>query len=357
MTTKVLFISLLLMGMFVQGQAIRPIEDFKATGAVQKTVMEKLNSDLDAIPDDNPVSNELNHQVDDLRQTLNLDELDRMNTMQEALRQENLEDRIRGHKDLELAMAEQNVDLHMGKILTDINGNRVRVEEYILRPADNQVQFLNLSMRDNRLDYVDYNAYFNTTVPANRLGLWRKDFGRVAPDVYLTKESTITSNLTDSVKHTNLYFEPTWVTATQSYVLPLKENTLHVNNILKYGINRPSYDVDLQEMTDAVGIKNYHFEFIDKNLLAIRETFTFNDDTFLTSERYTIGEEGGIRQLRWNNLQEWIYWIENFDELVFNSYKEIIITASEFDDRTIDVLSQFIHLVNVFDQDGDGINR
>ncbi len=331
--------------------AIRPIEDLRAPGQIANQVIEKHISDISAASQESsPTVRE--REVEEIRELLRLDELNRQNTMAAALRQEKLEDMAVGHEDLVLAMEEKNVDLHLGKVLTDMHGNRVRMEEYVLRPAADQVQFLNLSMRENRLDYIDYRAYFNDILPQKTRGLWRKEFGATEPDIYLVRETVRHSNMTDAVDFGIKYFEPNWVMQTQEWVLPTQETTLHVNDIFKYGVNRPTPYENFVDMEDAVGVKLYEPEFIDNNVLAHRIKITFNDDTFVQLDKYLISEEGEVRSLKdWRDL---VYWIEHFDELVFRTYKEQIITATEFNGRTIDTVSQFQHLVNIFVDDDRG---
>ncbi len=356
------WMSLIVLILTVSAGAVRPIEDFRAPSQVGGKVAEQLKVLDDASTvqgtdqPTNPDEQERAAEVEQIRELLRLDELDRQNTMREALRQENLEDRVQGHEDLELAMAEKNADVHLGKVLTDMHGNRVRMEEYVLRPADNQVQFLNLSLRDNRVDYIDYNAYFNTTVPENPHGLWRKEFGRVRPDVYLTSESILFSNFQDSVNVAIGYFEPTWVAEMQKYYLPARESALQVNGSLKLGYERPTPDVDFTEKPDAVGLKPgaSSFAFSDRNVLAYQLRLVFNDDTFLQLDKYLIDENGNVLVLRWDDFNDWYYWLTHLEELVFNSYKETIWTATEFEGRTIDTVSQFLRLVDALADDDRG---
>src|SRR6185312_3826709 len=52
-----------------------------------------------------------------------------------------------------------------GKALIDVNGNRVRVEEYIIRPTPNDFKLVVLNGRADRFDYFFYHGTFNTTLP------------------------------------------------------------------------------------------------------------------------------------------------------------------------------------------------
>src|SRR5207244_123264 len=62
-----------------------------------------------------------------------------------------------------------------GKSLIDVNGNRVRLEEYILRkPKDvaesereKAFKFVVLDQRQSRFDYFTYKGIFNKALPAD----------------------------------------------------------------------------------------------------------------------------------------------------------------------------------------------
>lgn len=52
-----------------------------------------------------------------------------------------------------------------GKALIDVNGNRVRVEQYIIRPNPNDFKLVVLNSRSDRFDYFFYHGTFNATLP------------------------------------------------------------------------------------------------------------------------------------------------------------------------------------------------
>jgi len=103
------------------------------------------------------------------------------------------------------AVEARNADYREGKSLIDVNGKRVRIEEYIVRPAANQFKLVALNERDNRLDYFFYKGTFNQNLPAD-LSLALKDlsgkFGTTAPTYYLTAYEMGQSNTQDSVHDT-----------------------------------------------------------------------------------------------------------------------------------------------------------
>jgi hypothetical protein len=335
----------------VPSWAVRPIEDLRTSSEVEASVVKKVTDYTTSTP-----GGEIREaEVARIQELLNLDELNQENTMREALRAEGMEERVRGHEDLELAMGEKNVDLHLGKVLTDMNGNRVRMEEYVMRPEANQVQFLNLTIRDNRLDYANYHAYFNDVVPKNTHGIWEKRFESTIPDIYLTKESIEYSNMQDSVYYVVEYHAPGLIEQSfgdhysyEGFGLAEAYAGLEINGTRKaYHENDNPHSTDY-EWHGFTAVEN---SVIDNNLLATRVKYTFDDGTWFQIDDYLIGEDGGLRQLRTDNwetfLSDYLTLLEDITALAFNTYKERVFTATEFEGRNIDVVSQFLHLVDV----------
>jgi hypothetical protein len=90
-----------------------------------------------------------------------------------------------------------------GKSLVDVHGNRVRLEEYIVRPQPNQFKLVALDQRGKeQLDYFFFIGTFNQALPTD-LSLALKDMngklGATAPDYYLTSYERGQSNTQDSV--------------------------------------------------------------------------------------------------------------------------------------------------------------
>jgi hypothetical protein len=107
---------------------------------------------------------------------------------------------------LSAAAYEQRLaDYQEGKSLIDVEGKRVRLEEYIVRPQANQFKFVVLNERDNRLDYFFYKGTFNKDLPTD-LAVALRDlsgkYGTTAPEYYLTAYEMAQSNTQDSVHDT-----------------------------------------------------------------------------------------------------------------------------------------------------------
>jgi len=91
-----------------------------------------------------------------------------------------------------------------GKVMTDVNGNRVRIEEYILRPTPTSFKFVVLNERPDRFDYFFRTGQFNTTLPDDLATALRQLPGCIgaACTWYLTGYQTAWSNTTDVVLET-----------------------------------------------------------------------------------------------------------------------------------------------------------
>lgn len=98
-----------------------------------------------------------------------------------------------------------------GKALIDVNGNRVRLQEYILRKPkdvteadrDKAFKFVVLNSREGRLDYFTYKGIFNKTLPDDLSIALKNASGKVfgdEPEFYLRSYEMAQSNITDAVK-------------------------------------------------------------------------------------------------------------------------------------------------------------
>lgn len=63
------------------------------------------------------------------------------------------------------AIEAKNAVYQQGKAIIDVNGNRVRIEEYIVRPQPDQFKLVVLNERSDRFDYFYYRGTFNAALP------------------------------------------------------------------------------------------------------------------------------------------------------------------------------------------------
>lgn len=99
------------------------------------------------------------------------------------------------------AIEARRAEYQEGKTLIDAFGQRVRLEEYVVRPAADQFKLVALSERANRFDYFYYQARFNQNLPADLTEATRYLSGKTgtAPAFFVTEFETGRSNTRDTV--------------------------------------------------------------------------------------------------------------------------------------------------------------
>lgn len=99
-------------------------------------------------------------------------------------------------------MEMQTAEYQNNKVAIDAFGYRVRMEEYVVRPADNQFKYVVLNTRDNRFDFGKLLFTFNQALPKD-LSIATENMiyaeGQTAPEWYLTGLNSIMSNTKDKV--------------------------------------------------------------------------------------------------------------------------------------------------------------
>lgn len=92
-------------------------------------------------------------------------------------------------------------EYQQGKSLIDVFGNRVRLEQYIMRPAEDKFKLVVLNERQDRFDYFYYLGTFNKTLPNDlSVALTQMSGGLTQPEYYLAAYETGRSNLTDVIQ-------------------------------------------------------------------------------------------------------------------------------------------------------------
>lgn len=104
------------------------------------------------------------------------------------------------------AIEARTAEYQEGKTLIDVFGKRVRLEEYVVRPAADQFKLVALSERADRLDYFYYQARFNQNLPEDLTQATRHLAGKTgaAPDYFVTEFETGRSNTRDAVVETGI---------------------------------------------------------------------------------------------------------------------------------------------------------
>ncbi len=104
------------------------------------------------------------------------------------------------------AVEARRAEYQEGKTLIDAFGVRVRLEEYVVRPAADQFKLVALSERADRFDYFYYQARFNQDLPADLTAATRHLTGKsgAAPEYFVTEFETGRSNTRDTVIETGI---------------------------------------------------------------------------------------------------------------------------------------------------------
>jgi hypothetical protein len=138
--------------------------------------------------------------------------------LKNKLRKELYNEKSHAYRDLKFINEEMKADVHLGKTMTDVHGNRIRMEEFIYRPAANQVNLLSLTLREGRLDYLKgenifVNAIDDDIAWSEWKRMWQKEWYYVAPRNYLKEQRIVLSNVNDWVFTGVLYAPTLWSNA------------------------------------------------------------------------------------------------------------------------------------------------
>lgn len=106
-------------------------------------------------------------------------------------------------EEVQAAAAEESKlsEFQEGKAMIDVHGNRVRIEEYIVRPAANEFKLVVLNERATRFDYFFYHGTFNQALPTDMSVALRQIGGCIgaACEYNLTAYRTGRSNTIDNM--------------------------------------------------------------------------------------------------------------------------------------------------------------
>lgn len=269
-------------------------------------------------------------------------------------------------RDAVMAAAAEEMKLaeyQQGKTLIDVNGNRVRLQQYILRPRDDQFKLVVLNDRDSRFDYFFYQGTFNKTLPEDlSLALKTMNGGPVLPEWYMTSYATGRSNTVDTIAEL----------ASGGHPVDVNNNAVSSDNVSAYfdaDLNRyvnvsgssyykvlyDNYSIafnnkvltswsgsNIQSMNDATfsyigGNAGYTIvsDFPDSTLIHHRIREAWGDGTTVTWDNYIIDNEGNVAKV--SDFDNAIAG-NAFREKLLNFNYEQVITSSLFGDRSIDLV-------------------
>jgi hypothetical protein len=242
----------------------------------------------------------------------------------------------------------KSAEYQLGKSIIDAYGKRVRMEEYIVRPQENQFKYVVLNTREDRFDFGKMLFTFNDKLPTNLQEATKNMFyyeGTTKPKLYLTGVDSIISNTIDQVNEIatggdmvpNDTLNPTswnvFFNKYEFYVNKTKRWSFVDNGDQKFSITELSYfDKSGNKLSTA---PTYKFEMPSGNdTFHFKQTDTYADGFTISAEDYIINDEGKILTLKeaqsWSNKE----LNTNLQKLNF----ERVYTSSDFEGRKIDLV-------------------
>jgi energy-coupling factor transporter ATP-binding protein EcfA2 len=277
-----------------------------------------------------------------------------------------------------------------GKTMIDAGGQRVRLEQYIVRPAADEFKFVTLNERENSFNYFYYQARFNQALPVELAPALRYLNGKTgsAPDYFITAFETGRSNTVDSILENatgghlvntllgedRTVYDPDantfrTVAAGTAFWSTLFDNySYKINGTEKFGwqpaggANITAYDyvatgihtrilgggADCGASGCAVGPVNCTTAACEEaarpssitspqggGVLHDRASITYSDGTWERYDFYVVGDEGNIAtSADFSGVTSG----ENYKKTLLKWNYEQVITASEFEGRSIDLV-------------------
>ncbi len=238
-----------------------------------------------------------------------------------------------------------------GKSVVDAFGKRVRLEEYIMRPQADQFKLVVLNTREDRFDYFYWLASFNKDLPVDLRQATKYMYGKLGvdqPEYYLTADEQYFSNTIDYIvsKYSGGHSVENldrdgWVTKFDRFEYKIYETE-------KFGYTRVDKGWTLKD--------GYYYDNVAWKILGEEKTYdqvtslltksypdgsdvwheSYNakfdkDGSWYQEDYYWINDEGKVA-----TTKELGQYISRQDLLKWN--EELVLTASEFEGRKIDLI-------------------
>jgi len=329
-------------------------QSFQDAAVSAKALIEKageVNDDILSL-----VSAQIRHEKDMVWQEMN-----RKLREQQFLRAEirdileaNQERRIEGY-------IEKIADAQMGKIFRDIHGNRVRVEQYVLRPDSNIVELLNVNLRaGDDLTVLKWRTHFNKsldTLPTGQL--------KTLPwNDYLDTKWAWTAYINSPHQDQGIYPNEMWVGLSHNYdgfaegrklaernngKQAIYDRQLTVNNFnsgqpmdYKYDSEGPqpdgTFSLDAQKRNAGIGgAENNPMGFCYSYASATGEQGTLDASFYVISD---LGvRQGGYDAMRVDDIWDALRVnMGSADKNIGTNNLEMIFNSAEFQYRPIDLV-------------------
>jgi len=277
--------------------------------------------------------------------------------LKQAVRKELMGLRQHAMNDLKWVSSEMKADLNLGKTMTDVHGNRIRLEEYVFRPQADELDLLSITFRDNRLDYLRAQNFFNAPLPKRLNKEVFQSSWVLQPKVYKIGEKVTLSNTIDRVTTEVIYkLDPrldlaatndpnafNYYSDNSLWRLQITKNDLAINGDIKTS-RELTGSTNNYSMTNAPGFADPITTGGPLNPgsdnLAWTSTTTYRkagaDNGWLKIELYLIDDYGKIMQSP-ESLGDWA-------SLILDTNVEMRLTSSDFvsDEGDIDIVSKML---------------
>jgi len=237
-----------------------------------------------------------------------------------------------------------------GKALLDAHGNRVRLEEYIVRPAEDQFKYVVLNHRENRFDFGKILFKFDSALPDDLSLATRSMFkSKDRPEWILTDLVSVMSNTKDQINE-----EASGGDMIQDLSGDWRHYFANYEFSVK-GYEKPQKTLWTQTVTDTGGtyedlsaritygdagslITEKYSRPEGEDVFHLKIYNKYADGTWLAAEDYLINDDGEIQSS--DDLKN------NFSSELGGSFKDYLAklnferkyTSSEFGDRDIDLV-------------------
>ena len=245
----------------------------------------------------------------------------------------------------------QSAEYQTRKTAIDAFGNRVRMEEYVMRPAADQFKYVVLNTRNNRFDFGKILFTFNQALPSD-LSLATRSMisasGTSAPQWQLTAMNSVMSNTLDKVTedasggamvYNGLSSDPAYQLVFGNYSFyaagPAQANDN--GGLGKWIWTKAGYNVATGDassvsylggsgLVSAVGGDAFHS--VSRN--------TFNEGTVIQAEDFVLFDDGKI--LSSGDFGAGLGGGETVDQITDRLNFERVYTSTLFGGRSIDVM-------------------
>jgi hypothetical protein len=252
-----------------------------------------------------------------------------------------------------------------GKALVDVNGYRVRLEEYIVRPEDNQFKYVVLNEREDRFDFSKILFAFNDTLPLDLTEVTQEMYYSTKeekPSLILTDMISVISNTQDQIneeawggnmlqdsagiwRHYFSNYEFSIKGYGKTYVTNLAAGTDALKGKILWTETKTDMDTTYEGLDSNVAYIGGSDPTTESGMPDGEDTFhfyvkdTYGDGTWMVRDDYLIDDDGNVKTSKdladsFSSSLGGKTFKDYLSELNFESKY----TSSEFDGRDIDLV-------------------